>query len=73
MTTISQSRLYELNFATLPALERAFSDALSCPFLEDCLADADTLRLRFRTSTEVAGQELYRQVAKLGIVVIPSR
>ena len=50
MTTISQSRLYELNFATLPALERAFSDALSCPFLEDCLADADTLRLFFMVS-----------------------
>jgi len=52
-------QVYELRFCQRTALNRAFWDVRACSFVEDCLVDTCTLKLRFRSRAEPAARKLF--------------
>ena len=52
-------QIYELRFCQRTALNRAFWDVRDCSFVEDCLVDICTLKLRFRSRVEPAARQLF--------------
>ena len=60
---------YEFRFLKRSALEQAFSAALSCESVVDCVVIAGDLRLRFRALPGSAGQQLFEQIHLRGDIV----
>ena len=54
--------IYEFRFHKRAAFERAFLDVLSCAYVEDCLVDRSTLKLRFHANGEPEVQRLFDRI-----------
>ncbi len=54
--------VYELRFCKRAAFERAFSDVLSCAYVEDCLVDTCDLKLRFWARGGAPVQQLFDRI-----------
>ena len=62
--------VYELRFCKRAAFERAFSDVLSCAYVEDCLVDRCNLKLRFRASGGAPVQQLFDRIRLEGEIAL---
>ena len=60
----------EFRFSTRAALERAFSNVMSCEYVEDCQVDSLSLCLRFRASAGPAVRQLFDRIQLDGEVEV---
>lgn len=60
---------YEFRFLSRAALERAFSNLMSCEYVEDCQVFLSALSLRFRAHDGPATEELFKQIQREASIV----